>query len=237
MRKKKVTTALSFSDVDFTYDPHLPLTLHDISFTIESGTLTAIVGESGSGKSTILRLAASLIAPTLGEVKNDLLTRMVFQNSALLPWLTARENVLFGLLASDLTDTMRERRASSALASVDMRRLEHKYPRDLSGGERQRVGIARAMASEPELLLLDEPFSALDILTTLKLTELIETIRTKNNTTMLMVSHSIENAVQLADRILVCKAGAIIDDVPIPFPHPRPALTPEMMALVKKIKL
>lgn len=237
MKKKADTPILSFTDVDFSYEKNLPHVLRDISFSLAPHTITAIVGASGSGKSTILRLAAGLLKPSEGEVVSDAMTRMVFQNSALLPWQTARENVLFGLLASDHSKTSKEKRVASALNALGMKKLAHMYPRDLSGGERQRVGIARAIVDDPELLLLDEPFSALDILTTEKLSTLLQDIFAKKKMTMLMVSHSIENAVFLADRILVVKHGKIAEDITVPFPRPRTTLTDEMLSLVKKIEL
>lgn len=238
-KKSKILSpvALSFTDVDFSYEKNLPLVLTDITFSIPRHTITAIVGASGGGKSTILRIVAGLISPTNGSVNLPLETRMIFQNSALLPWLTSYENVLFGLLATALSPAVQERRVKAALSVLGVTQLSNHYPRDLSGGERQRVGIARAIVSEPELLLLDEPFSALDIDTTATLTGLLEHLFTKKRVTMLMVSHSIENAVQLADRILVCKGGEIKEDIVVPFPRPRAVLTPEMLAFAHSIKL
>lgn len=236
-KRKQLSPALTLTDVDFTYAPHLPHVLHDVSLTLAPNSITAIVGASGSGKSTILRLAAGLIEPTTGTTLRPLSTRMIFQNGALLPWLTAYDNVALGLLNSADDDGVKERRILKTMKSLGVLPLEHHFPRDLSGGERQRVGIARAIVAEPELLLLDEPFSALDIDTTRALTEILETLFTKKKVTMLMVSHSIENAVELADRILVCKAGALIADINVPLPRPRSAHMHQVLALARSISL
>lgn len=236
-KKKRSTPALVYTDVDFAYEKTLPLVLNDITLTIERKSITAIIGASGSGKSTILSLAAGLITPTNGTVTLPLRTRMIFQNGALLPWQTAYENVWFGLLSTSLSDTTKSRRTHAALSSLGVLHVQDHYPRDVSGGERQRIGIARAIISEPELLLLDEPFSALDVDTTLHLTNLLEDICMKKHMTMLMVSHSVENAVQLADRILVCKNGTLVQDMTVPFARPRKTMTPEMLVFAKNITL
>lgn len=239
MAKKRtsLSSALTLSDVDFAYAPHLPHVLHDVSLTLVPNTITAIIGASGSGKSTILRLAAGLIEPTTGSIERPLSTRMIFQNGALLPWLSAYDNVAFGLLQSTEDDETKERRILKTMKALGVLALQHQFPRDLSGGERQRVGIARALVAEPELLLLDEPFSALDIDTTAALTDILESLFTKKKMTMLMVSHSIENAVELADRILVCKSGALIADIAVPLPRPRRAHMHQVLALARSISL
>jgi len=236
-KRKQLPPALTLSDVDFTYAPHLPHVLHDVSLTLVPNTITAIIGASGSGKSTILRLAAGLIEPTTGSIERPLSTRMIFQNGALLPWLTAYENVAFGLLQDTQDDEAKERLILKTMKALGVLPLEHHYPRDLSGGERQRVGIARALVAEPELLLLDEPFSALDIDTTAALTEILEVRFAKKKMTMLMVSHSIENAVELADRILVCKAGALTADIAVPLPRPRSVHMKRVLELARSISL
>ena len=236
-KQKQLPFALTLTDVDFAYTPHLPHVLHDVSLTLVPNTITAIVGASGSGKSTILRLAAGLIEPTTGSIARPLTTRMIFQNGALLPWLTAYENVAFGLLESAQGDEAKERLILKTMKALGVLPLEHHYPRDLSGGERQRVGIARALVAEPELLLLDEPFSALDIDTTAALTHILETLFAKKKMTMLMVSHSIENAVELADRILVCKAGKLTADISVPLPRPRSAHMKSVLELARSISL
>jgi len=236
-KRKQLSAALTLTDVDFAYAPHLPHVLHDVSLTLLPNTITAIVGASGSGKSTILRLAAGLIEPTTGSIARPLTTRMIFQNGALLPWLSAYDNVAFGLLESALDDEAKERLILKTMKALGVLPLEHHYPRDLSGGERQRVGIARALVAEPELLLLDEPFSALDIDTTAALTEILETLFAKKKMTMLMVSHSIENAVELADRILVCKAGKLTADISVPLSRPRSAHMKSVLELARSISL
>ncbi len=236
-KQNRLPSALTLSDVDFSYATHLPHVLHDLSLTLEPNTITAIIGVSGSGKSTILRLAAGLIEPTTGSIARPLSTRMIFQNGALLPWLSAYNNVALGLLHSIESDETKERRILKTMKALGVLALRDHFPRDLSGGERQRVGIARALVAEPELLLLDEPFSALDIDTTRALTDILETLFAKKKITMLMVSHSIENAVELADRILICKNGVLTADIAVPLPRPRSAHMHQVLALARSISL
>jgi ABC-type nitrate/sulfonate/bicarbonate transport system ATPase subunit len=227
---------VSYKNVSFSYGPHMAAVLHDISFDLAPQTFTVIVGPSGGGKSTLLRLAARLCKPSAGTVTNTARTRMIFQNAALLPWLSALDNVLIG--TTDVKGAKAEKIACAKEALEDIGLAEHmqKMPRELSGGQRQRVGIARALVSEPELLLLDEPFSALDIETAEKLSsEVLEIFKTKG-ITMLMVSHSIEDAVLLADEVLVCAGGTIAERVVIDLPRPRNRLDAEVQQLVKKVR-
>jgi ABC-type nitrate/sulfonate/bicarbonate transport system ATPase subunit len=239
-RGKKVLRSeplILLDDVDFTYDHGGSLILTDINLRVTSGTVTALVGASGSGKSTLLRLIGGLISPTAGSAIRQKRTRMVFQNSALLPWLTVYDNVAFGMSKAHMVGKKPGFIVSKALTTVGVHHLKDMYPRDISGGERQRVGIARALISEPELLLLDEPFSALDVDITTELTSLIETQCIKKHMTVIMVSHSIENAVTLADRVLVCSKGRITEDIAVPFPHPRGEYTDALRAIAKQISL
>lgn len=227
---------LSFEAVSFGYGPHLPTILEKVSFALQPNTFTVIVGPSGGGKSTILRLVTGLDKPTTGTVTNNARTRMVFQNAALLPWKSALDNVLIG--TTDLPGTKAEKleRAKKALAEMGLAEHMAQMPRELSGGQRQRVGIARALVSEPQLLLLDEPFSALDFETVEKLSEEVLAIFAKKNITMLMVSHSIEDAVLLADEILICANGTIAEHVPVNLPRPRERTDAQMLALIKKVR-
>lgn len=212
---------LAFDNVTFSYEPQLPEIIHDVSFSLEPKSFTVIVGPSGSGKSTILRLAIGLDKPQKGTVSLSARTRMIFQSGALLPWATVLENVLIGFTGLTVSEKEQQKLAMEALAELGIETLASAYPRALSGGQRQRVGIARALVSEPELMLLDEPFSALDIETSERLAHELLAIAAKKGMTMLMVSHSIDDAVMLADRIFVFKDGVIAHSVDVTAPRPR----------------
>jgi NitT/TauT family transport system ATP-binding protein len=194
-----------------------PVVLEDVSVQIRAGEFLALLGPSGSGKSTLLRILAGLLRPTSGQVlfkgtpqdgPNPHLA-IVFQSFALFPWLTVLQNVELGLQAQELTQTQRLRRALSAIDLIGLDGFEDAYPKELSGGMRQRVGFARALVVEPELLFMDEPFSALDVLTAANLRrELMNLWHARKMPTraILMVTHNIEDAVSMADRILLLGA-------------------------------
>jgi NitT/TauT family transport system ATP-binding protein len=222
--------------------------LEGITLDVAEGEFVALLGRSGSGKSTLLRCIAGLIAPTDGQVlfrgkpltgtNRD--TTMVFQTFALLPWLTVQQNVEIGLEARGVPHAQRTERALRAIDQVGLDGYESAYPKELSGGMRQRVGFARALVVEPAALLMDEPFSALDVLTSENLRgELLEIWEGKRfpTKTMVMVTHNIEEAVLLADRILVLgtNPGRIKADMRNPLPRPRRRRTPDFEALVDQI--
>ena len=195
--------------------------LRDVSFAVQKGEFACLIGPSGGGKSTILRLIAGLAAPTGGTITKPEHISMVFQAGALLPWLTVAENVAFGLRAKDVP----EKKIASAIVDyvsmVGLAGMEGKYPRELSGGQRQRVGIARALAVEPDVLLLDEPFSALDPKTTEELHKDVIAIWTQTKKTIVMVSHLIEEAVSLADQVILIKDRTVDHIFAIDLPRPR----------------
>jgi NitT/TauT family transport system ATP-binding protein len=222
--------------------------LQDISTTIEQGQFIAIVGPSGCGKSTLLRIMNGLIAPTSGQIlyqgrQHDginLECALVFQSFALLPWLSVKANVEMGLEARGLPVVERERRASIYIDKVGLDGFEEAYPRELSGGMKQRVGFARALAVEPKVLLMDEPFSALDALTAISLREeLLDMWQAPDMPvhTMIMVTHIIEEAVELADRIIVMAAGPgrIVADLAIDLARPRDKRTEAFNQLTDRI--
>lgn len=194
-----------------------PVVLDDVSLQIRAGEFIALLGPSGSGKSTLLRILAGLLAPTTGEVlfkgtpqygPNPHLA-IVFQSFALFPWFTVLQNVELGLQAQEVPRTQRLKRALSAIDLIGLDGFEDAYPKELSGGMRQRVGFARALVVEPELLFMDEPFSALDVLTAANLRkELMNLWQAHKMPTkaIVMVTHNIEDAVSMADRILVLGA-------------------------------
>jgi len=191
--------------------------IKDVSLSVSKGAFVCIIGPSGCGKSTVLKIIARLVAPTSGNAVLPKTVSMVFQSGALFPWMTAVENTAVGVPGEG-----ESRKASmAALAMVGMHAFADKYPRELSGGQRQRVGIARALAVQPEVLLLDEPFSALDPKTTHELHEDLLKIWQKTGTTIVMVSHLIEEAVSLADRVILMRSGSIEREYPITLARPR----------------
>jgi NitT/TauT family transport system ATP-binding protein len=224
------------------------LVLEDISFTVQEGEIVSIVGPSGAGKSSLLRILSGLAEPTRGEVlyhgkplkeaKPNI--AMVFQSFALFPWLTVLENVELGLIARDLPPDEAHEKALKVIDLVGLDGFEEAYPRELSGGMKQRVGIARALAVEPEILFMDEPFSGLDILTAENLrSELIDLWLKKRMPTkaMLLVTHNIEEAIELSDRIIVMShnPGRIKADLVVTLPHPRDKNSKEFKYLLDEL--
>jgi len=222
--------------------------LDDANLALREGEIVALLGRSGSGKSTLLRIVAGLLQPTAGEVlwhgrqvegPPDGIA-MVFQSFALFPWLTVQENVELGLEARGMPRADRGRRAEQAIDLIGLGGFESAYPKELSGGMRQRVGLARALVVHPDLLLMDEPFSALDVLTAETLrTDLID-LWTEGKLplkSVLIVTHNIEEAVLMADRILVFSSnpGRVANEMRVTFPHPRNRLDPAFRKMVDDI--
>lgn len=210
------------------------LVLDNVDFTLYPGEFVTLLGKSGSGKSTLLRIMSGLIPPTAGQVHylgNDVRgpvhgMAMVFQNFALMPWLTVLENVELGLEAQGVSRDERRARALEAIDIIGMDGFESAYPKELSGGMRQRVGFARALVVNPDVLLMDEPFSSLDVLTAENLrSDLIDLWKDKktNIKSVLCVTHNIEEAVSLADRVLIFGSdpGFIRATLKVDLPHPR----------------
>ena len=224
--------------------------IDDVNLTLYQNEIVGLLGRSGSGKSTLLRSIAGLIAPDEGDVRflrddatsggNGPDIAMVFQTFALFPWLTVLENVELGLEARGVAADVRRERAIAAIDLIGLDGFENAYPKELSGGMRQRVGLARAIVVDPTLLLLDEPFSALDVLTA-------ETLRTDlldlwvegrmPIKSILMVTHNIEEAVLMCDRIIVLSSnpGRIAAEIKVGLQHPRNRLDPEFRQLVDQI--
>jgi sulfonate transport system ATP-binding protein len=194
--------------------------LNNVSLELAAGEFVALIGRSGSGKSTLLRALAGLDDDADGDgdgaitVPDDI--SVLFQDSRLLPWTTVLRNVLFGYRAADA-----DARGRRALADVGLAGSEDAWPNALSGGEQQRVALARSLVRSPLLLLADEPFGALDALTRLKMHELLFQLIRQQRPAVLLVTHDIDEAIKLADRILVLEDGRIIVDRPVPLPHPR----------------
>jgi NitT/TauT family transport system ATP-binding protein len=222
--------------------------LDSIDLQLRTGEIVALLGRSGSGKSTLLRIIAGLIAPTSGTVcyRGAELNganpgaALVFQSFALMPWLTVQDNVELGLAARRVQPRQRRERALEAIDMIGLHGFESAYPKELSGGMRQRVGFARALVLDPDLLLMDEPFSALDVLTAENLrTELVNLWSTDKFPTkaICIVTHNIEEAVLLADRVVVLGAnpGRILADVHVDIDRPRDRRSPAFEALVDQL--
>jgi NitT/TauT family transport system ATP-binding protein len=229
-------------------DGHLRSVLEGVDFRLAEGEIVALLGQSGSGKSTMLRIMAGLIQADAGEVRlrdQPLYgpargVSMVFQSFALFPWLTVQANVELGLEARGVPPAERARRAEAAIRLIGLTGFEGALPRELSGGMRQRVGIARALVVEPEVLLMDEAFSALDVLTGERLREdILELWTSKAMPTkaILVVSHNIEEAVLMADRVLIFASdpGRVRFQLAVQLPRPRNPESPEVRQLIDEV--
>ncbi len=222
--------------------------LDDISFDVEEGEVLAIVGPSGCGKSTLLRIINGIVPLTSGQVIYkgrqvdgiNLECALVFQSFALLPWLSVKANIEMGLEARGVPLEEREKKAGVYIDKVGLDGFEEAYPRELSGGMKQRVGLARALAVEPRVLLMDEPFSALDALTAITLREeLLDIWQSKDMSvhTIVQVTHIIEEAVELADRIIVMASGPgrVVADLKVELPRPRDRRAEPFNAFTDKV--
>src|SRR5271170_2782127 len=222
--------------------------LSDVSMSLKTGEIVALLGRSGSGKSTLLRLIAGLTRPTQGTVTISgepvngpaKEVAMVFQSFALFPWLDVLDNVEIGPRANGVPLDETRKRALKAIDTIGLDGFESAYPKELSGGMRQRVGFARALVMQPKILLMDEPFSALDVLTAETLrTDLLDLWQEGRIPikAILMVTHNIEEAVLMADRVLVLSSnpGRIASEIAVTLPHPRDRLDTEFRQLVEKI--
>lgn len=222
--------------------------LEGVDFTLREGEIVALLGKSGSGKSTLLRIMAGLIGADAGTVNYRGMPlygpargiAMVFQSFALFPWLTVQKNVELGLEARGLAPDERARRAQAAIDLIGLSGFEGALPRELSGGMRQRVGIARALVLEPEVLLMDEAFSALDVLTGERLRDDILALWQSGQMptkAILVVSHNIEEAVMMADRVLIFASdpGRVRAELPVALPRPRSAESVEVRELIDDV--
>lgn len=233
----------------FTADNGTELTVFDnISFNLYEGEIVAILGRSGAGKSTFLRALAGLVKPTSGTVKyrGKALTgpnpgiALVFQTFALMPWLTVQDNVELGLKARGVPRAERTKLALDAIDMIGLDGFESAYPKELSGGMRQRVGIARALVLRPDALFMDEPFSALDVLTAENLRQEVLKLwssEQRSIKSVLMVTHNIEEAVEMADRVVVLGShpGHLIADVRVDLQRPRDRHSVEFEAMVDRL--
>ncbi|WP_125708493.1 ABC transporter ATP-binding protein [Lacticaseibacillus porcinae] len=217
--------------------------IHHVSATIHPGEFVALIGPSGCGKSTLLRILAGLDVPTEGTVIVDgnqiagpsRERGLVFQDATLYPWLTIAENVRFGLKLDHQKDT--DAKVQEFIDLVGLTGFEEQYPSQLSGGMQQRVAIARALINYPKILLFDEPFGALDAFTRMRLHDQLINIWQKRKLTMVIVTHDVEEAVYLADRVFTMtpRPAILKEIVPVNLPHPRDRNSPEFIALKEKV--
>lgn len=236
MSQKSKGTELKVWDLTKKFDDKT--VLHSLNLEAKSGEFIAIVGRSGCGKSTLLRLIAGLETPSDGGILLDeqpqhKLTssvRVMFQDSRLLEWKYVLHNVGLGLKG----DNWRSK-AEWALAEVGLKGRENDWPSVLSGGQRQRVALARALVSEPRLLLLDEPLGALDALTRIEMHHLIETLWQEQEFTALLVTHDVEEAVVLGDRVVLIEAGRIVLDEKVDLPRPRDRSNPKFVEIRERV--
>ena len=223
--------------------------LNDVSFEVARGEFVCLIGPSGCGKSTLLRIAAGLLAPSRGEILLESQAvrapqkrvGLVFQQPALLPWRTVQDNIALPLEMMQLSAADIQARTADLLALVGLVGFEQEYPIHLSGGMAQRTTLARALAQNPEVLLLDEPFGALDALTRERMAAELLRIWERNQRTVLMVTHSVEEAALLADRVVVLSArpGHVVEIIEVTLPRPRsPALlaTPELQRIAGHLR-
>jgi NitT/TauT family transport system ATP-binding protein len=203
--------------------------VHDVSLEVQQGEFVSIVGPSGCGKTTILNMIAGFIPPSSGQILLDGRAvsgpgpdrGVVFQSFALFPWKTVLENVAFGPRMRGRPRAECEKTAREFLGLVGLAHTEGRYPAELSGGMQQRVGVARALANNPELLLMDEPFASVDAQTRMTLQEELTRIWQERKPTILFVTHDVEEAVFLANRVVVLSTGRVLAELPVPLPRPR----------------
>ena len=225
--------SLTIRDLTKTYfDPYKGThveAVRGISLTVREGEFVSIVGPSGCGKSTVLNLIAGFIAPTAGDILvDDRPVRgpgpdrgVVFQSFALFPWKTVLENVAFGPKMRGVGKAQREAIAREFLGLAGLSHAADRYPNELSGGMQQRVGVARALANEPHVLLMDEPFASVDAQTRMTLQEELTRIWQERRPTIIFITHDVGEAVFLANRVVVLSAGRILEEVAIDLPRPR----------------
>lgn len=214
------------------YDPYKDSeveAVRGVSLEVRQGEFVALVGPSGCGKTTILNMIAGFIPSSGGEILLDGRAisgpgpdrGVVFQSFALFPWKTVLDNVGFGLKMRGIRRAERDRRAREYLDLVNLGHVADRYPNELSGGMQQRVGVARALANEPEVLLMDEPFASVDAQTRMTLQEELTRIWEARRPTIIFITHDVAEAVFLANRVVVLSKGSVLDDLDIPLPRPR----------------
>jgi sulfonate transport system ATP-binding protein len=209
--------------------------LTDVTFSIDRGEFVALLGRSGSGKSTLLRILAKLDRDYTGELLAPRLPSVAFQDSRLLPWARVLPNVLLGLPTRGAEGSAARVRAEQLLADVGLEDKAKEWPKTLSGGETQRVSLARALVREPSLLLMDEPFGALDALTRIRMHRLLRLLCERYGPAVLLVTHDVDEAILLADRILVLTDGHLSLDVRVDMPEQDRRRNPRFIELRRQL--
>ncbi len=227
------TSVATLSGIDKWYgDSHV---LRSVDLEVGRGEIVALVGRSGSGKSTILRVLAGLSTDHSGRRDVAGHPAVAFQEPRLFPWRSLRQNVSYGLNTAGVTGEPALTAADATLAEVGLGDKLNAWPLTLSGGQAQRAALARALVGEPELLLLDEPFGALDALTRLSMQSLLLDLWSRHRFGILLVTHDVDEAVALADRVLVLEDGAVIDSVPVALDRPRDRGTAEFSRIRSRL--
>jgi NitT/TauT family transport system ATP-binding protein len=232
-------SAVSLRDVGKTFGTggRAVTALTGVDLDVEPGEFVCLIGASGCGKSTILNLVAGLDEPTSGRVSVEGTTALMFQESALFPWLTVDANVELPMRLAGVPKDLRRRRAAELIETVHLGGFAKKRPHELSGGMRQRGALARALAQDADILLMDEPFGALDAMTRDTLHEELDGIVRARRTTVLFVTHNVREAARLGDRIVVMspRPGRITASIDVPIPRPRRIDDPEVSALAASV--
>jgi NitT/TauT family transport system ATP-binding protein len=229
-------TPIALENVSKSYVNPPAYVVRNVTLSIRRGEFFCLIGPSGCGKSTIIKLIAGIEQPTRGAVKRPARIGMVFQSYALLPWLTVKANIAFAARMAGMDTRQVAKVTDKYLRMVHLEAFSERYPRELSGGQRQRVGIARALAVEPQVLLLDEPFSALDPVMTDALHEDLLRIWGETKQTIVMVSHNFDEAVTLSDRIGVIRDGRLEQVIELALPRPRRAGDAAFTAQVQALR-
>ena len=226
--------ALRLADVSHSYGE--VRVYENLNFNIKRGEFVAVVGPSGCGKTTLLNLLSGFEKPRDGQIQRQGAIRTVHQQDGLFPWLTARENIALGL-RDERDSAAREAQLGELLSMIHLDGFADSYPHQLSGGMKQRVELARALAGRSDVLLLDEPFSALDYLTRLRLRRELERMLQAHPRTVVFVTHDVEEAAQLADRVVVLteRPARIFTELRLESPHPRDPMAPEVVGAVRNI--
>lgn len=234
MNANLTNIALTLTNVSHSYgDVHV---LNNLDLTVKQGELVVLVGPSGCGKTTLLNVLSGFIKPASGTVKHHGVIRTVYQQDGLFPWLTVAENISMGLREVK-NEAQRKKELDELFELIHLKGFENHYPHELSGGMKQRVEIARALAGHSDILLMDEPFSALDYQTRLRMrTELIRLLKERNRT-VVFVTHDIEEAAQLADRVLVLsnRPAHISKELVIDAPKPRESTNPAVINAMDQV--